>query len=218
MINYPVPPCNRFGITSVRKYYQDVLNLLPCKFKFSFVAEDLVLKLLKDMNIDKAAGIDNLSGKILTDAANILAKPISEICNLSIKYSIFPTDCQIAKLKPLFKRGSTTLPKNYRPISLLPLISKIFEKVVHDQTLAFLDENKRLYKFQSGFRRNFSTDSCLSYLSNKIANGFESGLHTGMILVDLQKAFDTIDHEILINKLEFLGFSKNVILWFKLYL
>ena len=90
--------------------------------------------------------------------------------------------------------------------------------MVHDQTQAFLDENKILYKFQSGFRRNFSTDSYLSYLSNKIASGFESGLHTGMILTDLQKAFDTIDHEILINKLEFLGFSKNVILWFELYL
>ena len=192
--------------------------MLPCKFKFSFVTEDLVLKLLKDMNIDKAAGIDNLSGKLLKDAANILAKPISKICNLSIKYSVFPTDCQIAKLKPLFKKGSTTLPKNYRPISLLPLISKIFEKVVHDQTQAFLDENKILYKFQSGFRRTFSADSCLSYLSNKIASGFESGLHTGMILIDLQKAFDTIDHEILINKLEFLGFPKNLILWFKSYL
>ena len=204
------PPSNRFGITSVRKYYQDVLNLLPCKFKFSFVTEDLVLKFLKDMNIDKAAGIDNLSGKFLKDAANILAKPISEICNLSIKYSVFPTDCQIAKLKPLFK--NTSLRKSYCPISLLPLISKIFEKVVHDQMHAFLDENKILYKFQSGFRRNFSTDLCLSYLSNKIASGFESGLHTGMILIDLQKAFDTIDYEILINKLEFLGFSKNVIL------
>ena len=90
--------------------------------------------------------------------------------------------------------------------------------MVHDQTQAFSDENKILYKFQSGFRRNFSTDSCLSYLSNKIANGFESGLHTGMRFIDLQKAFDTIDHEILINKLEFLGFSKNVILWFKSYL
>ena len=204
------PPSNRFGITSVRKYYQDVLNLLPCKFKFSFVTEDLVLKLLKDMNIDKAAGKDILSGKFLKDAANILAKPISEICNLSIKYSVFPTDCQIAKLKPLFK--NTSLRKNYCPISLLPLISKIFEKVVHDQMHAFLDENKILYKFQSGFRRNFSTDLSLSYLSNKIASGFESGLHTGMILIDLQKAFDTIDYEILINKLEFLGFSKNVIL------
>ena len=170
------------------------------------------------MNIDKAAGIDNLSGKFLKDAANILAKPISEICNLSIKYSVFPTDCQIAKLKPLFKKGSKTLPKNYHPISLLPLILKIFEKVVHDQTQAFLDENKILYKFQSGFRRNFSTDSCLSYLSNKIANSFEFGLHTVIILIDLQKAFDTIDHKILINKLEFLGFSKNVIIWFKSHL
>ena len=82
------PPSNRFGITSVCKYYQDVSNRLPCKFKFSFATEDLVLKLLKDINIDKAAGIDNLSGKFLKDAANILAKPISEICNLSIKYSV----------------------------------------------------------------------------------------------------------------------------------
>ena len=133
--------------------------------------------------------------------------------NLSIKYSLFPKDCQIAKLKPLYKKGSTTLPKNYRPISLLPLISKIIEKVIHDQTQAFLDENKILYRFQSGFRKHFSTDSCLSYINNKIATGFESSLDT-----DLQKAFDTINHEILINKMEFLGFSKNVILWFKSYL
>ena len=68
------------------------------------------------------------------------------------------------------------------------------------------------------FRKRFSTDSCLSYLNNKIASGFESGLHTGLILIDLQKAFDTINHEILINKMEFLGFSKDVILWFKSYL
>ena len=144
---------------------------------------------------------------------------MSELCNLSIKYSIFPTHCQIAKLKPLFKKGSTTLSKNYRPILLLPLISKIIEKVVHDQTQASLDGNKILDKFQSGFRKHFSTDLCLSYLDNKIATGFECGLHTGMILIDLQKALDnTINREILINKIEFLGFSKDVILWFKSYL
>ena len=161
------------------------------------------------MNVDKATGIDNLSGKFLKDGANILAKPFSELCNLSIKYSVFPKDCQIAKLKPLYKKGSTTL---------LPLISKIIEKVIHGQTQAYLDENKILYRFQSTFRKHFFTDSCLSYLNNKITPGFESGLHTGMILIDLQKAFDTINHEILINKMEFLGFSKNVILWFKSYL
>ena len=117
------------------------------------MAEHLVLQSRKDMNINKADGIDNLSGKFLKDGANI-----SELCNLFIKYSLFPTDCQIAKLKPLFKKVSKTLPKNYRPISLLPLIYKIIEKVIHNLTQAFLDENKIFYRFQSGFRKHFSTD------------------------------------------------------------
>ena len=86
--------------------------------------------------------------------------------------------------------------------------------MIHDQTQAFLDENEILYRFKLGFRKHFSTDSCLSYLHNKITTGFEPNLHTGMILIDFQKAFDTINHENLINKIEFLGFSKDVILWF----
>ena len=77
------------------------------------MTEDHVLQLLKDMNVDKAAGIDNLSRKFLNDGANIPAKPISELYNLSKKYSLFPKDCQIAKLKLLYKKGSTTLPKNW---------------------------------------------------------------------------------------------------------
>ena len=92
---------------------------------------------------------------------------------------------KIAKLKPMFKKGSKTAPKNYRPISLLPLVSKIIEKVIRDQTQSFLDKNDIIYRYQSGFRKFFSTDSCLSYLNNKIATGFESGLYTGMILIDL---------------------------------
>ena len=88
------------------------------------------------MNIDKGAGNDNLSGMFSKGGGNILAKPISKICNLSIKYSVSPTDCQVAKLKPLYKKGSTTLPRNYQPLSLLSLISKIIEKVIHDQTQA----------------------------------------------------------------------------------
>ena len=116
---------------------------------------------------------------------------------------MFPTDCQVAKRKPLYKKGSITLPRKYQPISTLPLISKIIEKMIHDQTQVFLDENKILYRFQSGFRKNFSSDSCLSYLNNKTATGFESGLYTGMMLIDLKKAFDAINHEILIIKMEY---------------
>ena len=105
------------------------------------------------MNPDKAAGIDNLSGKFLKDGSSILARPISKICNLSIKHSIFPTDCQIAKLKPLFKNGSTTHPKNYRPISLLPLISKIIEKVIHDQSQEFLMQIKFFINFNQDLEK-----------------------------------------------------------------
>ena len=95
-------------------------------------------------------------------------------------------------------RGLKTDPKNYRPISLLPLISKIIEKIIHDPTQIFLDKNNVIYRYQPGFRKFYSTDSYLSYLNNKIVTSFESGLFTGMILIDLQKAFDTITHDILI--------------------
>ena len=102
------------------------------------------------------------------------------------------------KLKPLYKKGPKIDPKNYRPISLLPRVSKIIEKIIHDQTMEYLTDNKILYRYQSGFRKNHSTDTCLSYLTDKILTGFDSGLLTGMILIDLQKAFDTINHDILL--------------------
>ena len=121
-------------------------------------------------------------------------------------------------MKPFFKRGSKTDPKNYHLISLLPLISKIIEKIIHDQTQSFLDKNNVIYRYQSGFRKFYSTDSCLSYLNNKITTGFESGLFTNMILIDLQKALDTINHDILIKKMTFLGFSEETTNWFKSYL
>ena len=89
------------------------------------MSEETVLKLPQDLDANKAAGLDNLSGKFLKDGATVSAKPISQICNLSIKYSLFPSDCKIAKLKQLLKKGSKTAPKNYRPISLLPLVSKM---------------------------------------------------------------------------------------------
>ena len=91
-----------------------------------------MLKHLQDLDENKAAGLDNLSDKFLKHGTTVLAKPISQICNLSIKYSIFPSDCKIAKLKPLFKKGSKTDSKSYRPISLLRLVSKIIEKGIHD--------------------------------------------------------------------------------------
>ena len=95
---------------------------------------------------------------------------------------------------------------------------KVTEKVVHKQTTKFLNDNSIFYKYQSGFRSNHSTDLFLSFLDDKILKGFDNGMHTCMILIDLQKAFDTINHEIMLDKLLPIGFSKNTINWYESYL
>ena len=170
------------------------------------------------MNPSKATGLNNIAGKFLKDGATTLAEPITELCNLSILQSKFPDDCKQAKLKPLFREGSKDDPKNSRPISLLPQLSKIIEKIIHGQVQKYLDKKKILYRYQSGFRAHHSTDTCLSFLSDKILQGFEAKMFTGMVLSDLQKAFDRTDHEIFQDKMTCLGFSNFTILWFKSYL
>ena len=188
------------------------------KFELLYITKNITKKLLCCLDVSKAAGIDEIPSRFLKDRAKILAKPISDIINLSIKLSTFPDKCKIAKLISLFKKGSKTDLKNYRPISLLPLLSKLIEKAIHIQTQEYLDKHGLLYKFQSGFRKKFSTDSCLVQLSDFIINAMDKGLHTGMTLIDLQKAFDTLDHDILLEKMECLGFKKPVIKWFESYL
>ena len=207
---------NKYNIESVFQYYSKFIIEKP--FHLSITSQEEVFKIIQNIDISKAAGIDNLSGKFLKDGAEILAKPLSEICNLSITSRTFPNACKVAKLKPIFKKGKKTDPSNYRPISLLPLISKVLERVIHDQTNAFLKGNNLLYNYQSGFRTNHSTNLCLSFLTDKILKGFDEGLLTGMILIDLQKAFDTINHEILFKKLKAMGFSEGCITWFQSYL
>ena len=144
---------------------------------------------------------------LLKDGAEVLTKPICDIINLSIKLSTFPDKCKIAKLIPLFKKGFKTDPKNYRPISLLFLLSKSIKKTIHTQTQEYLDKHSLIYKFQSGFRKFFSTDSCLVQLSDYTINSMDKGLHIGMTLVDLKKTFDTLDLYVLLEKLECMDFK-----------
>ena len=162
--------------------------------------------------------MDNLSARFLKGGAKVLAKPITDICNLSITSGKFPDSCKLAKLKPIYKKCSLTEASDYRPISLLPLILKVIEKVIHDQTSTFLNSRNLLYNYQSGFRKNRSTDFCLPFFNDKILKGFDQGLITAMILIDLQKAFDTIVHDILLQKLYAIGFSKHSVNWFQSYL
>ena len=215
MLKLPKPP-NNFGIQSLDNYCKKC-NLKE-KLLFAKIESDKVFKILKSFDESKAPGIDDLSGIFLKAGDSLLATPVTQLCNLSISSGRFPDTCKIAKLKPLFKKGSKTDPRNYRPISLLPLMSKELERIVHEQTIDFLDKHNILCKFQSGFGKDNSTDFRQSYVTDKITKGFDSGLLTGMILIDLQKAFDTIDHNILLLKKPSLGFSREVTDWYKSYL
>ena len=114
---------------------------------FARIESSNIFKIPKKFDEIKALGIDDLSGIFLKDGASLLATPITQLYNLSISSGRFPDTLKIAKLKPLFKKGFKTDSKNYRPISLLPLISKVLERIVHEQTMEFLDKHDILYKF-----------------------------------------------------------------------
>ena len=178
------PSPNAFTESKVASYY-DIIKFKDLNLEFSETSPEKTLNILKGLNPTKAAGIDNLSGKFLKYGADILARTISQLCNLSIKLNSFPRSCNIAKVRPLFIKDSKTDPQNYRPISLLFILSKIIERILHGQTQDFLSKNKILYRFQSGFKKNCSTNTCL---------------FTGMVLIDLQNVIDTIEHQILIKK------------------
>ena len=146
-----------------------------------------IQKILNYFKINKAIEVDNLAGRFLKDTSKTLSTPIAKICNLLIKLASLPDKCKVAKIKPLYKNGLKTDSKNFRPFSLLPFISKIIERIIHVQTMNFLSDNNGLYKFPSSFRKFHSTEFCLSYLYDKITQGFHYIVLTGMVLFDLQR-------------------------------
>ena len=171
---------NKFTSQTTKNYYAKTSCNVSNDFEFSNVSED-VKKILLSLDTSKAAGIDQIPAKFLRDGAEVLALPLRNIINLSIKLSTFPEECKIVKLKPIYKKGAKTDPKNYRAISLLRLVSKIIEKSIE----GYLNKKKLIYMYRSGFRTNHSTDLCLAQLTDFDSAGMDKQMHTGMILVDL---------------------------------
>ena len=145
-------------------------------------------------------------------------KPLHHICNLSILHGIFPNQLKIAKVIPLFKGGDCMYIVNYRPVSVLPVFSKVLEKLMYERLLHFIDKIELLYSLQFGFRKDHSTSLALMLLVDKILKALHEGEYVLGVFIDFSKAFDTVDHAILLRKLWRYGIRDNSYKWFESYL
>ena len=211
LVKKPLAAAKKSGNKSVEDYFIDIFNLNPKKITFQTIQTRYISDFIKNYDTNKAAIIDDLSGRCLKDGADILTMPITQTCNLSVKFSSFQNHCKVAKRNPLYKKGNKIDPKNFRPISLLLIVSKIIQKVKHNQIMNYLMENNVLYRNQSEFYKNHSKDTSLAHLTDKILTGFDSGLLIRLTLINLQKAFDTRNHDILLKKTSALTFSDHSI-------
>ncbi|KAK3096760.1 hypothetical protein FSP39_003001 [Pinctada imbricata] len=170
------------------------------------------------LNVNKSAGVDTLGPRILKIAAGIITKPITSMINMSIFTGVFPEKLKTAKVTPIYKKGDKSDPGNYRPISILPTISKLFERHITTQMYDYLKENDLLMKEQSGFRKSHSCQTALTKLTEKWITDIDNGNMTGVSLLDFRKAFDLVNHKILIDKMKYYNFTNETLNWLESYL
>ena len=148
---------------------------------------------------------------------NTLKMTLCILINKSLKEGVFPDKLKIAKVRPLFKAGDEQNPDNYRPISLLPVISKILEKFVYVKLVSHLEKHNVLYYRQFGFRKHHSTVDAFATLVGETLKNFSENNYCLTVFIDIRKAFDTVQHSIILSKLEKLGVRDAELNWFTSY-
>ena len=182
------------------------------------VREVEVFNVVKDINVSKSSGIEDVSSFVVKEAFKILITEVTHLYNLSIRTSTFPSAWKRALVVPIPKAGNLTQVKNYRPISLLPLPGKILEKLIHQQLSSYLEGDLLLVDEQHGFRKNHSTIHFVSQLTNYISKKLDNRIPTLAAYVDFRKAFDCVQHPLLLAKLGKLGVGTSIINWVRSYL
>ena len=190
------------------KHFSDYLVSKPnTKFEFQPVEIKEVDKIISQLDSKNSSGYDSISNILIKSIVDIILKPLTVIINQCLKMGIFPNQLKIAKVVPIFKSGDDTLFTNYRPISLLLSTYKVVERVIFNQLYTYFETNKLFYGSQYGFRKRHSTEFAALELVDKLLNMMDKGQVPLGIFLDLSKAFDTLDHKIMIKKLEFYGVS-----------
>ena len=167
---------------------------------------------------DSASGHDGFNRTIISVIFQTILGPLVHIIKLSLFSGVVPKEIKIAKVKPLFKADNQHLFNNYRPTSILPILSKLFEKIMHSRVYKFLNKNNYFYKFHFGFREKHSTELALMTLTHTIASSFNDNKIILGIFLDLSKAFDTVNFQNLLDKLYYYCIRGTPLLWLKFFL
>ena len=210
------------GKTTLEKLDVTEPTFLPTTnhgFSFEPTTSEEVEKLIDSMKENTATGYDKIPAKILKDLKPILSKPLSQLINISFELSIFPCNMKHATVRPIFKnKGSENDPQYYRPISVLTSLSKIVERAAVNRLVNFLESEDKLFRSQHAYRRYHSTTTSLIEINDFIHHELENKRIPAIIATDLTKAFDSVSHGLLLNKLQNLGLHQSCTSWIASYL
>ena len=170
-------------------------------FNILQITEKHILEYINKLPTNKSTDHDGLSARVLKLIAPVLKTPLVEMMNISIDSSVFPSEWKTALVAPLHRDGPRDDVNNYRPIAVLPVLSKILERHVTKSLTNHLNENNLIFKYQSAFRENHSTETAFLKLTDELLSNMDNDKVTGMILIDFKKAFDLVNNETLLQKL-----------------
>ena len=199
------------------KKIREAMRERNCSFTIKPVKEEDVLKIIKDLKNSSATCVDCIDTRTIKLIADLIAPVLTHVINLSIKSSIFPSICKWAKVVPLLKSMSADalLPKSYRPVALLPILSKVMEKVVFSQLVKYLEEINLIHPNLHGSRAGHDTSTALLHLYDRWVEEFEEDKMVGVLFCDQSAAFDLCDHSILVDKLKLMGLEERALCWIR---
>ena len=183
-------------------------NKPHCNLIFHSITKDSVMQIIDGLKPKSSTGVDNISNKLLKSAKTFIVAPLTIIINQMFQVGKFPDLLKISKVLPIYKKDDDSLFSNYRPISLLPSVSKIFERAIMIQLTEYLEDNKLIHSNQYGFRKFHSTEYAALHLADYLNYKMDSRRTPVTIHLDLSKAFDCLSHSILLDKLRFYGINE----------